>query len=49
MRGFTADDGMEERRIYFPANSVGTVPYFKNTSHLGRISSLEFNSYPLRA
>lgn len=49
MRGFTAGDDMEEKRIYFPANSVGTVPFFKNTSHLGRISSLDFNSYPLRA
>ena len=49
IRGFTAVDDMEEKRIYFPANSVGTVPYFKNTSHLGRISSFEFNSYPLRA
>ena len=49
MRSFTASDDMESKRIYFPANSIGTVPYFKNTSHEGRISALEFNSYPLRA
>ena len=46
---FNSGSDLEERRVYFPSNSVGTVPYFKNASHLGRISSLEFNAYPLRA
>ncbi len=49
IKSFNSGSDLEERRVYFPSNSVGTVPYFKNASHLGRISSLEFNAYPLRA
>ena len=48
MKSYAAAADLESRRVYFPANAVGTVPYFKNASHEGRISSLEYNSYPLR-
>ena len=47
MNTYTAQQGADEERVYIPSSTFGTVPYFKNNSHLGRISSLKFNSHSM--
>ena len=48
MDTFTAERGIDEKRVYIPSSTFGTVPYFKNNSHEGRIADLKFNSYSMR-
>ena len=48
MRSFTSQDGVDEKRVYVPSSTFGQVPFFKNNSHLGRVNSLNFNSFSMR-
>ena len=44
IRTYTANAQVNEKRVYIPASTFGTIPFFKNNSHLGRISEMQFNS-----
>ena len=44
IRSYTSTAGIDEKRVYIPASTFGTVPYFKNNSPEGRISEMQFNS-----